>query len=129
MPLFTDVTKPLNKLLRKDTKFQWTQQCQAAFKHSKQAPCREPILQYPCTEEPYTLFTNTNHHAYSSVLTKAVDHPEDFRPVAFTSGPFSEMQQMWSATEKEVYAVYRSILKFNLYLRGANYVLHCDHKP
>ena len=39
------------------------------------------------------------------------------------------MQERWSATEKNTYAVYQSIFKFDLYLRGANCVLHCDHKP
>ena len=39
------------------------------------------------------------------------------------------MQEQWSATKKEAYALYQSILKFDLYLRGANSVLCCDHKP
>ena len=42
--LFTNITKPLNKLLKKDTKFQWSKQCQAAFNHLKQALCRKSIL-------------------------------------------------------------------------------------
>ena len=55
IPLFPKVTKPLNKHLKKDTKFQWLPQCQAAFEHLKKALCKEPILQYPNTEKPYTL--------------------------------------------------------------------------
>ena len=38
------------------------------------------------------------------------------------------MQQRWSATEKEAYVAYQSILKFDLYLRGINFILCCDHK-
>ena len=112
------------------TKFQWTQQCQAAFKHLKQALCREPIPQCPCTENHtlYTFFTDLSHYAYSSILTQAVDRPEDLKPVAFTPGLFSEMQQRLSTTKKEAYAVYQSILQFDLYLRGADYMLCCDHK-
>ena len=30
---------------------------------------------------------------------------------------------------KEAYAAYWSILKFQFYLGGALYYLHCDHKP
>ena len=74
------------------------------------------------------LFTDANLHAYFGVLTKAVESPEDLRLVAFTLGQFSEMQWSWSATEKEAYAIYQSILNFDLYLRGAKYVLQCDHK-
>ena len=39
------------------------------------------------------------------------------------------MQQRWSATAKEAFAVYQSVLKVNLYLRRAEWILHCDHKP
>ena len=80
-------------------------------------------------EKPYALFTDTSHFAYSGVLTQAVESPDDLRPIAFTFGSFSEMQQRWSTSKKEAYAVYQSVLKFVLYLRGATYVLYCDHKP
>ena len=53
--LFTNETKPQNKLLKKDTQFQRLLQCQAAFKHLKQALCKKPILQFPSLEKPYTL--------------------------------------------------------------------------
>ena len=101
IPLLANVTKPLNKLPRKDTKFQWLLQCQAAFDHLKQALCKEPILQYPSMEKLFTLFTNASHYAYFGILTWAVDSLEDLRPVAFTLGSFLEMQQWWSATKKE----------------------------
>ena len=35
----------------------------------------------------------------------------------------------WPVTEKEAFAVYQSVLKFDLCLRGAECILHCDHKP
>ena len=71
--LFANVTNLLNKLLMKDTKFQWLVQCQAAFEHLMQAFCKEPILQYPNMEKLYTLFTDASHYAYSGVLTQAVE--------------------------------------------------------
>ena len=60
-------------------------------------------------KQPYTLFTDASH-AYLRVLTQAVESPENLRPVAFTSGSFLEMHHMWSATEREAYAAYQSIL-------------------
>ena len=57
VPLFADITKPLNTLLKKDTKFQWSAQCWSAFEHLKKALCIKSILQCPniqnCT--PYLL--------------------------------------------------------------------------
>ena len=39
------------------------------------------------------------------------------------------MQQRWSATQKEAFVVYQPVLKFNMHLRGAEYILYCSHKP
>ena len=91
--------------------------------------CKEPIPQYPNTEKPYTLFTDTNHYAYCGFFTQTVDGPDDMRPIVYTSDLFSDMQQRWSATEKETFAVYQSALKFDLYLGGAECILCCNHKP
>ena len=92
IPSFADITKPLNNLLKKDIKFQWFPQCEAAFKNLQQALCKEPILQYPTMEKLYTLFTDTCHYAYSGIFTQAVEGPEDLQPIVFTSGSFPETQ-------------------------------------
>ena len=39
------------------------------------------------------------------------------------------MQQRWSSMGKEAFADDQSILKFDVYLRGAQCILHCNHKP
>ena len=78
-------------------------------------------------EKPYILFTDASHYAYYGVLTQAFKSTEDLWPIVHTSCSFSDMQQRWSATEKEAYAVYQSVIMFELYLRGAKCVLHCDY--
>ena len=55
--------------------------------------------------KPYTLFKDASHYAYSGILTQAVDGPNYLRPIAYISGSFYNMQQRWSATEKEAFAV------------------------
>ena len=49
-------------------------------------------------------------------------------PIAYFSGSFSKMQQLWNTTQKKCYAVYRSIQKFSFYLAGTKCILYCDHK-
>ena len=58
-----------------------------------------------------------------------VDSPEDLRPIAYTSGSFSYMQQGWSATEKKAFSVYQMVLVFDMYLRHAECILCCNQKP
>ena len=99
--LFTNVKKNLSKLLKKDTKFQWSLQCQATSEHLKQALCKEHILQYPNMENhtPCLLMTVTMHTL--GVLTQTAESPEDLRPIVYTQVSFSEIQQRWSGTKKE----------------------------
>ena len=58
----------------------------------------------------YILSTDASYYAYSGVLTQAVESPDDLRHIAYTSGLFSNMQQRWSATEKEALAVNQPVL-------------------
>ena len=120
--------KPLSKLLKKDIKFQQSPQCQADFENLKKVLCKEAILQHPNMEKPYTLFTDTSHYTYSGFLTQVVESPDDLKCKAYTSDSFSVMQQRWSTAEKEAIAVYQSVLKFDLYLRGEECTLFCNHK-
>ena len=50
-PLFSNITKPLNSLLKRGTKFKFSAECQSAFEHLKTL-CVKPILQDPYTEKP-----------------------------------------------------------------------------
>ena len=53
-------------------------------------------------EKPYTLFTDASHYACSGVLTKAVESPEDMRPIGYISGPSSDTQQRWLKLKKKL---------------------------
>ena len=120
VPLFPDIMKPLNKLLGKDTKFQWSTQCQSAFETSEECILQEAHpYNIPIQISPTPLFTDVSNYAYSSVLTQVDDGPGDLKPIAYTSSSFSDTQQRWSAIEKETFAIYKSVLKFDLCLRGA----------
>ena len=64
------------------------------------------------------LIEGAGNYASSGVLTQAVNGPDDLRLIAYTSGSFSDTQQRWYATEKRAFAVYQSVLKFDLHLRS-----------
>ena len=58
VPHFSDISRPLLKLMRKDTPFAWTKQCHLAFNMLKDKLCEAPIPCYPDCSKPYTLFTD-----------------------------------------------------------------------
>ena len=103
--------------------FKWTDLCQAAFEMVNEKLCHEPILQYPDTAKPYTLFTNASNYGW--VLTQehnSVDSKGNqcttLHPIAYVSGLFRGSQLNWAALTKEAYVNRHVCQKINnLHLR------------
>ena len=70
IPHFSEISRPLVKLTAKDTQFEWTPQCQFSFEMLKDALMSAPILKYPDTEKPYTIFTDASKYGWAGVLTQ-----------------------------------------------------------
>ena len=130
VPRFSDISRPLTTLTKKDAKFEWTPACLKSFKLLKDALCGEPVLKYADTSKPYTLYTDASKYGWAGVLTQphimtidgkstTTDHP-----VAFVSGLFRGSQLNWAALTKEAFAIYMSF-----YLTDAQILLRSDHKP
>ena len=95
----------------------------------KEIYCSKPILQFPGPNKNYVLYTDASNNAYSGVLCQPYDNENDIRHVAYFSRAFTAQNKSWCATEKEAYAVLKSVHRFAYYLRGAECTLRCDHKP
>ena len=95
MPHFLDISRPLVKLMRKDTPFAWMKQCHLAFNMFKDKLCEAPILHYPDNSKPYTLFTDASKHGWAGVLTQEFETEvkgrvmKELHPIAYTSVAYS----------------------------------------
>lgn len=63
----TDKCVPFFNLLRGNNKFEWTEECEAAFQAIKKHMATPPILSKPETGESLILYLATTEHAISSV--------------------------------------------------------------
>ena len=57
VPRFSDIARPLSKLTAHDAVFVWCEQCELSFQMLKDTLVSAPILKYPDTSKPYTIFT------------------------------------------------------------------------
>ena len=79
-----------------------------------------PILKYPDTSKPYTIFTDASKYGWAGGLTQehtsVVDGKEitTQHPVAYISGLFRGSQLNWAAMTKEAYAIYMTVTKIYL---------------
>ena len=115
VPRFSDMARPLTKLLAHDCKFEWTKQCDISFQMLKDTLCLVPILKYPDTSKLYMLYTDTSKYGWAGVLTQSHTSTVDGKsiimdhPMSYVSGLFHGSQLNWAALTKEAYAIYMSI--------------------
>ena len=94
-----------------------------------------PILKYPDTSKPYTIFTDASKYGWAEVLTQehtsVIDGKETTtkHPVAYISGLFRGSQLNWAAMTKEAYAIYMTVKMSTFYITGHDVTLRSDHLP
>ena len=133
VPRFSDMARPLTKLLAHDCEFEWTKQCDLSFQMLKDTLRSAPILKYPDTSKPYTLYTDASKYGWAGVLTQShtsiIDEITIDHPMSYVSGLFCGIQLNWAALTKETYAIYMSIKKSTFYLTVHEITLRSDHLP
>ena len=122
---------PIQKLLKKNVKFEWTEECDVAFKTAKETLMRDPILYHPDPNTPWIIETDASKTAFAGMLLQPHIHDRIKQevPVTFISYNFTSTQQAWSATERELYAIYMAMQKLSYMIKGGRVTIRTDHKP
>ena len=135
VPRFADISRPLMRMTKKETVFNWTPESQKSFELLKSYLCGEPTLKYADTSKPYTLYTDASKYSWAEVLTQSHTTVIDGKsvttdhPVAFVSGLFGGSQINWAGLMKEAFVIYMSVKKLSFYLDQAEILLRSDHLP
>ena len=122
---FALIAKPLHQLMEKNRKFEWTEECQAAFDELKQRLVSPPILAYPCPDGNYILDTDASDTGIGAVLSQVQDGVE--RVVAYSSRSLRKEERNCCVTRKELLAVVVSLKQFRQYVYGRHMVVRTDH--
>ena len=85
---FSNLAQPLNNLLRKDQKFEWTENCQKAFDQLKKRFTEEPVLMMPDQTKPFQIEMDASKYTTGAVLTQ-LDSNGNRHPISFISKTFS----------------------------------------
>ena len=121
---------PIQKLLKKNVKFEWTEECDKAFTTAKETFMRDPILYHPDPNTPWIIETDASKTAFAGMLLQLHIHDRIKQevPVIFISYNFTGTQQAWSATERELYAIYVAMQKLSYMIKGGRVTIRTDHK-
>jgi len=117
---------PLTKLLKKDTKFEWTGDQQAAFDKIKEALTTAPILAHPDFSKKFIIQTDASVEGIGAVLTQIGDDGAE-HPIAFGSRKLKPYEKNYGISELETLAVVDFVRHFRPYLYQQEVLVQTDH--
>ena len=117
IPNCNRIASLLHKLLKKDTKFEWTEAQENSFQHLKSKLTRQTILQYSDFSNEFVLITDASNQGVGAVLSQGPIGKD--LPVAYGSR---------SLNRAETHIVWATKY-FRPYLYGRKFKIVSDHKP
>lgn len=123
---FAQVAHPLNKLLKKDSLWCWTDEQEEAFKDLKERLIKRPILSIYDPTAVIELHTDASKLGIGGILLQKTPSGCAFHPVAFYSRQTTPEEKHFHAYELETLAVICSLKKFRVYLFGQSFKIVTD---
>ncbi|GJY93462.1 reverse transcriptase domain-containing protein [Tanacetum coccineum] len=123
--LKTKISRPLTKLLEKDTPFKFNDECHKAFNSLKEKPTCTPVIVSPNWNLLFELMCDASDFAVGAVLGQK--DGKDFHPFYFASKTLNVAQQKYTVTEKELMVVVFAFDKFRPYLILSKIIVYTDH--
>ena len=122
---FSRIARPLCRLLKKDTKFNFDDSCKAAFEEIKIRLVQAPIMAAPNWDQEFEMMCDVSDFAMGAVLGQRKE--KIFSAIYYASRTFNEAQENYSTTEKEMLAIVFACEKFRQYILGSHVIVHTDH--
>ena len=128
---FAQLAIPLTGLLRKDGRFNWTDECKEAFERLKHILCHHPVLKMPDFNASFELAIDASDQAAGGVLLQTDGKTESIKhPIAYFSRKFDKHQQNYSTIEKELLALILAVQHFEVYISRVKLLkVYTDHNP
>lgn len=128
IPRSTIILDPLHKLLRKNEKFVWSEQCEESFNKIKTYLCSQPVLEIFDKDLPIKIFTDASLEGIGAILKQTQLDGKD-KPVAYFSKKLNESQKRKKAIYLECLAMKEAVKYWQHWLIGKQFTIYSDHKP
>jgi hypothetical protein len=116
----------MEKLLKKDTIFQWNEDYQQGLDTLNQNMVTTPILVFPDWENTFHVHVDASSIALGAIMAQLgageLDHP-----ISFAGRKLSESEKNYNTTEREGLAMVYELQRFRHYLLGKYFKMFTDH--
>jgi hypothetical protein len=126
IPNLVELMKPILKLLKKDVKFEWTNEGRKAFNIIKDAITRSPVLISPHYSKDFQIFSFASEDTIVGVLLQKNDEGKE-QPIAFMNKALHSSELNYTIMEKQAYASVKSLKHFRVYVGYSEVVGYVPH--
>jgi hypothetical protein len=122
IPDFSKVAKPIMELLKNQTKFIWSPECEKTFIILKKSLTTAPVLAQPDIEKSFDVYCDASSIGLGCVLMQ-----ED-RVIAYASRQLKRHEEHYPTYDLELAAVVHALKIWRHYLLGNTCHIYTDHK-
>jgi len=126
---YLDIVIPLTRLTRKNSPWNFDDDCRISFNTLKQAFTSAPILTYWVPDAQLVVETDVSDYALAAILSIMTKDNEIY-PIAFHSRTFSTPELNYNVHDKELLAIFEAFKIWRHYLEGSALPIDVvmDHK-
>jgi len=126
---YSDIVIPLTRLTRKNSLWNFDNDCRIAFNTLKQAFTSAPILTHWVPDAQLIVETDASDYALAAILS-IMTKDNEIHPIAFHSRTFSALELNYDIHNKELLAIFKAFKIWQHYLEGSASLINVvmDHK-
>jgi len=133
IPAAARILLPLTEVLKGSpaggTAVQWTAAMREAFQAAKDSLASATALAHPAPAAELVLVTDASGTHIGAALQQRRSAGGDWEPLGFYSKKLDAAQRVYSAFDRELFAVFSGIRHFRHALEGRSFAVWTDHKP
>lgn len=128
IPNYSTITYPLRSLLKNDTEYEWSNNCDEAFTKLKSAISSDTCITYFDNRKDTFLFTDASPYGISAIVLQKSPTEKHAKIVSFSSRALTKTEMNYAQIERECLALVYGCERNRLYLLGRQFTAYNDHK-
>jgi hypothetical protein len=119
---FSKISKPITELLKKDTKYVWSKDCDEVFQTLKKLLTTSPVLAQPDITKPFDIYCDASGTGLGCVLI------QEGRVILYSSQQLRRHEENYPTYDLELAVVVMAMRTWRHYLLGNVVYIYTDHK-
>nr|CAH66749.1 H0409D10.7 [Oryza sativa] len=119
---FSKIARPMTRLLQKEVKYKWTEDCEQSFQKLKKRLVTAPVLILPDSRKDFQVYCDASRLGLGCVLM------QEGKVVAYASRQLRPHENNYPTHDLELAAVVHALKIWRHYLYGNRTEIYTDHK-